>query len=242
LEGALDAGGVARKWFELVSKAAFDADMGLWQSTAVEQMYMDINAASGKCETAPQASKSLLVYCPERPEYISTGYFCEDHLVSYRFLGRLMDKALFDGQLVVGHLSRYPYKHILDWPITFDDLDMLDKEYFTNLKQLETMAEHGDNIETLCLTFTATQDIASTMEEVELVEGGADIAVTNINLPEYLEACLKYRVLDRVKPQLNELLLGVYDVIPEPLLTVFDFQELELLVCGLPHIDLTDWK
>jgi HECT-domain (ubiquitin-transferase) len=49
-------------------------------------------------------------------------------------------------------------------------------------------------------------------------------------------------VMERVKPQLNELLLGFYDVIPEPLLTVFDFQELELLMCGLPVIDMKDWK
>ena len=41
--------------------------------------------------------------------------------------------------------------------------------------------------------------------------------------------------------QVKELLLGFYDVIPEPLLTVFDFQELELLMCGLPEIDMDDW-
>jgi E3 ubiquitin-protein ligase NEDD4 len=40
---------------------------------------------------------------------------------------------------------------------------------------------------------------------------------------------------------MNELLLGFFDVIPEPLLTIFDFQELELLMCGLPEIDLDDW-
>merc|ERR1712226_546309 len=76
----------------------------------------------------------------------------------------------------------------------------------------------------------------------ELVPGGSDKEVTNDNYPEYLEALLKYRMLDRVKPQLNELLLGFFDVIPEPLLTVFDFQELELLMCGMPTIDVEDWK
>jgi hypothetical protein len=49
-------------------------------------------------------------------------------------------------------------------------------------------------------------------------------------------------MLDQVKPQLNELMLGFFDVIPEPLLTIFDFQELELLMCGLPEIDMEDWK
>jgi E3 ubiquitin-protein ligase NEDD4 len=47
-------------------------------------------------------------------------------------------------------------------------------------------------------------------------------------------------MLGRVKPQLTELLLGFFDVMEEPLLTLFDFQELELLMCGLPDINTID--
>mmetsp|Transcript_4431 Transcript_4431/g.14057 ORF Transcript_4431/g.14057 Transcript_4431/m.14057 type:complete len:105 (-) Transcript_4431:500-814(-) len=70
---------------------------------------------------------------------------------------------------------------------------------------------------------------------------------------------MRYRLLDRVKEQVKALLLGFYDVIPEvlleltslrsllaassqALLSLFDFQELELLLCGLPEIDIQDWK
>jgi hypothetical protein len=96
----------------------------------------------------------------------------------------------------------------------------------------------------MCLDFSTTQEIMLDMKEtIELVEGGGNIEVTNYNFPEHLDACLKYRRLDQVKPQLNELMLGFSDVIPEPLLTIFDFQELlELLMCGLPEIDMEDWK
>lgn len=76
---------------------------------------------------------------------------------------------------------------------------------------------------------------------VDLIENGSDITVTNENLPQFLEANMKYHMMDRVKRQLTELLLGFFDVIPEPLLTIFDFQELELLMCGLPKIDIDDW-
>lgn len=76
---------------------------------------------------------------------------------------------------------------------------------------------------------------------IELVQGGRDIEVDNDNYPEYLEACLKYRVMERVKPQLTELLLGFFDVIPAPLLTIFDPRELELLMCGKKEIDIDDW-
>lgn len=39
-----------------------------------------------------------------------------------------------------------------------------------------------------------------------------------------------------------ELLPGFFDVIAESLLTVFGFQELELMICGVPKIKLEDWK
>ena len=39
----------------------------------------------------------------------------------------------------------------------------------------------------------------------------------------------------------SKLRYGFYDVVPEPLLAVFDFQEVELLFHGLPNIDMDDW-
>ena len=66
--------------------------------------------------------------------------------------------------------------------------------------------------------------------------------VTAENLPQYLESNLRYRMLDRTKPQITELLLGFFDVIPEPALTVFDPNELELMLCGMPSIDMDDWE
>jgi hypothetical protein len=153
-----------------------------------------------------------------------------------------MGKALFDGQLVNGHMVQYIYKHMLGWPINFKDIKGIDEEYYNNLKQLHQLAANGEDLEMLCLDFSTTQEIMGAREEVNLIEGGSDIDVTNDNFPEYLEACLRYRMMNQVKDQLTELLLGFLDVIPEPLLTVFDFQELELLMCGLPEIDMDDWR
>ena len=212
-EMGIDAGGLAREWFHVVTEQIFDPDNGLWMSSnGAQQMYMMINPSSE-------------ISCPE------------DHLIFFRFMGRVMGKALFDRQLVSGHMARHMYKHILGWPVMFDDLELVDEDYYRHLK---TLTEY-DDISMLCLTFTVTEDTLGVKREVELIEGGAEMEVTKENLPEYLEANLKYRMMDRVKPQLTELLLGFFDVIPEPLLTIFDFQELELLLCGLPTIDVDDW-
>ena len=52
----------------------------------------------------------------------------------------------------------------------------------------------------------------------------------------------KYRVLDSIKDQLTAMLKGVYSIVPREFLSVFDYQEMELLMCGIPNIDVSDWK
>jgi hypothetical protein len=48
-EMGIDAGGLAREWFQLVTEEMFDPDMGLWQSSSANQMCMEVNPASGMC-------------------------------------------------------------------------------------------------------------------------------------------------------------------------------------------------
>jgi hypothetical protein len=47
-ESGLDAGGLARDWFNEVTSILFDPNFGLWQSSESNQMCMLINQASGK--------------------------------------------------------------------------------------------------------------------------------------------------------------------------------------------------
>ena len=254
-EAGIDAGGLAREWFQLVSEEIFDPDMGLWKSSATNQMLMEINPASGEFVAAYRwisgsRMRYLFTFSPVVSSNTShifvmqspTTEFCcpEDHLIYFRFLGRVMGKALFDRQLVAGHMIPTLYKHMCGWPCQFADLEQVDEEIYGNLKKLLDM--DPSEVEYLCLDFTVTEETMGMKQTVELVPGGADIDVTGDNLPEYMEAILQYKMMGRVKPQLNELLLGFFDVIPEPILTIFDFQELELLMCGLPEIDLHDWR
>ena len=148
-----------------------------------------------------------------------------------------MGKALFDGELVAGHLVQTFYKHLLGWPVTFSDLEHLDPAYYKSIKALMEM----DDVEYACLDFTLSEDIMGTHKTVDLIPDGENIDVTNENIVQYLEAVLEYRLIGRVRQPLREMLLGFLDVIPSSLLTIFDFQELELLLCGLPNIDIDDW-
>lgn len=135
-------------------------------------------------------------------------------------------------------MVRMIYKHLLGWPITFEDVKAQDEEYYQSLKKLTTL----DDVSIMCLDFTISEEHMGQRVDKELVEGGASKDVTNENLSEYLEANIRHRMFNRTMPQLTELLLGFFDVVPEPALTVFDANELELILCGLPKIDLEDWQ
>ena len=45
-----------------------------------------------------------------------------------------------------------------------------------------------------------------------------------------------------IRKQIDSFLEGFYEVIPKRLISIFDEQELELLISGLPNIDLDDLK
>lgn len=210
-EEGIDAGGLKREWFQLISEELFNLDTGLWMTCGENQMNMQIHPSSGLLN--------------------------EDHLIYFRFLGRIIGKALYDGELVTGHLVQTFYKHLLGWPVTFSDLEHLDPAYYKSIKALMDM----DDIEYACLDFTISEEILGSVETVDLIPNGADVDVTNDNVVRYLEAVLNYRLVGRIKLQLKELLQGFLDVIPSALTTIFDFQELELILCGMPNIDLDDW-
>ncbi|KAJ1424691.1 hypothetical protein B484DRAFT_331127 [Ochromonadaceae sp. CCMP2298] len=210
-EPALDAGGVAREFFAVISEQLFNPDCGLFLYSAVNQMCMQINPNSGIAN--------------------------EMHLRYFHMAGRILGKALMDGQITPVHLIQPLYKHLMGWPVTFKDLEHIDDQVYRNLAELTKM----EDVSCLYLDFVVTEDHLGVTEAVELVPGGGDMTVDNANLADYLDAQLKYRTMYRIKDQLAEFLKGFYDIVPEPLLSVFDFQEVELLLHGLPNIEMEDW-
>ncbi|TMW66077.1 hypothetical protein Poli38472_003842 [Pythium oligandrum] len=211
-EPGLDAGGLMREWVLLLCEKLFDEAYGLFFPTHVENLGYWINPNSSQIH--------------------------RDHLKCYQFVGRLMAKCLLEGQLLTVHFSLPLLKHVLGVPISFSDLEFLDEELYRNASWLRT----NDRVENLCLDFTVQHvDGHGAMVTHELKPGGKDILVTDDNKEEYLDLLIKYKMFDSVQEQLSAILQGLYDVIPPTLLAVFDYQELELLLCGVPRIDVDDW-
>lgn len=48
--------------------------------------------------------------------------------------------------------------------------------------------------------------------------------------------------MSRVKPQMDNFLMGFHEMVPRNLIKAFDERELEYLMCGIGIIDVKDWK
>ena len=152
-------------------------------------------------------------------------------------LGRVQGKALMDNQITPVHFVQPIYKMLVGSPVVLKDIEQIDSDLYRNFSNLIDL----EDVSMLCLDFSVTEDHLGVTSNFELIEGGVDVEVTNSNLSDYLDAQLKYRLLTRTAPQLNAFLRGFYDVVPEEFLSIFNYQEMELLFHGLPNIDMDDW-
>ena len=75
-----------------------------------------------------------------------------------------------------------------------------------------------------------------------LVAGGADIAVNNTNKREFVELKARHIMVGQRQRQLDALRDGWASVMPLSDIEAFAPSELELLLCGVPTLDIEDWK
>ncbi|XP_052473529.1 E3 ubiquitin-protein ligase HACE1 isoform X1 [Carassius gibelio] len=162
-----------------------------------------------------------------------------DHLNYFGFAGQILGLALYHRQLVNIYFTRSFYKHILGIPVSYQDVSSIDPEYAKNLQWIldNDISDLG-----LELTFSVETDVFGTMEEVPLKPGGTAIQVTQDNKAEYVQLVTELRMTRAIQPQINAFLQGFHTFILPSLIQLFDEYELELLLSGMPEIDVMDWK
>ena len=207
-EEGIDAGGVSREWYQLMARKMFNENLALFTSS------------EGGSTFQPNPN---------------SGVQSEDigHLDYFRFTGRVVGKALMDGQLMDAYFTRSFYKHMLREPLTVEDIEAVDPDYYKNLKWML----ENDITGVLDLSFTAETDYFGKKEMVELKPGGAQCAVTEGNKADYVKRVCEHRMTTAIKPQIEAFLQGFWELVPRDLISMFNNAELELLISGLPDID-----
>lgn len=210
-EEGVDAGGVTREWFQVLARGMFDPNYALWQPVASDRT------------TFHPSSLSRV-----NPE----------HLMYFKFIGRIIGKALHEGRVLDCHFSRAVYKRILGKSPNLKDLESNDMDYYKSLCWIL----ENDITDIISEEFCVIEDEFGEEKIIDLIPDGRNISVTEDNKKEYVQRLVEYRLTDSVKEQLDSFLGGFHDIIPAELIAIFNEQELELLISGLPEIDVDDWK
>lgn len=155
---------------------------------------------------------------------------CRNHLQMYQFFGKVLGKSLLEGLLLNVRLSIPLLKHILGAPFKLSDIRLLDETVYSSLRWILT----NSNTQNLYLNFT--------VDDYDLIPGGSTVALHDGNKHLYVEKVMQYYLYDSVKAEIASIMEGLRSVLPETMLHVFDYKELDLVLSGLPHIDVQDWR
>ena len=177
-EEGVDAGGVTREWFQVLSKQMFNPDYALFNPV----------------------SSDRTTFHPNRLSKIN-----DEHLMFFKFIGRIIGKALYEGRALDCHFSRAVYKRILGKTVSIKDMETVDVEYY---KSLLWMLDN-DITGAIDETFSVTTDDFGVTEVVDLVENGRNIPVTEENKQEYVQRIVEHRLTGSVQAQLEQFLKGI---------------------------------
>jgi len=142
---------------------------------------------------------------------------------------------------VNGKFSRSFLSQILGLRPNYKHFEQADPELF--LGKVKFILENPD-VESMELTFSEEEysPTGKLLRVIDLVPNGSNCRVTSDNKEEYLNAIANYRLGTRVSKEVESFLKGLHVIVPDDLLSNFDENELELLMCGKSEFDLKDLK
>ena len=208
-----DMGGLQREWFDLVGRELFSCKHGLFKQTTV--------------------GGEQRMYVNEDSNVCN-----ENDLEYFRFAGRLIAMSIVHGISMRAPLCDYIWKLMASDSVCVDDIASMDHELHKYLRQLGDV----EDVEVCDLEFKYLSQ--SLGRELEFSLGGQDgTIVTNSNRDEFVQKWTRMALIGRCEKQLLSMMQGLYEVIPQDLLSVMSSIQIRNMVNGSPgKIDVMEWK
>jgi hypothetical protein len=214
-EEAYDIGGVSREFFTVITSSLFDASHGYF-----EQFKDDKQAL---------VHPSHSIHCSKL----------------FEFAGRIVGKCLLETahgnvRLVKARFMRSFLAQLIGLRINYGFFETDDPDLYVS--KIEYLKDN--DAEDLELVFAEEEynENGQVSKVVPLKHHGDEIPVTNQNKLEYLDLLAQYRLVTRVEDNVEAFLKGLNDIVPMDLLSIFNENELELLMCGSTKFNVEDLK
>ncbi|PLW45865.1 hypothetical protein PCANC_10121 [Puccinia coronata f. sp. avenae] len=207
-EAGIDGGGVFKEFLTSLTKEVFDVNKGLWLVNKNQEIYPNPHSYSRQ---------------PLSLEW-------------YKFLGRVLGKALYEGILIDIDFADFFLNKWLGKQSYLDDLASLDPELYQGLIFLKHYK--GDVEADLSLNFTVTNNEFDASETIELIPNGSKTSVTAQNRINYIYLMSNYKLNIQLESQCAAFFKGLNDIIELKWLRMFNQVEMKVLVGGLDGQDL----
>lgn len=227
-EQGIDQGGLRREWFEVLCRELFRPSFNLF-----------VQAEQGSDALHPNP-------------YLDD--FEKDRLNSYRFAGKIVGKCLIESAYGSSYRQLLPVRFAKSFLAQVVGLRVQYKHFCNDTPDFYSTKVHSiitGNVDEKDggmndMTFEEEEyersQSRSSIRTVELKPNGSRIKVTERNKYEYLDALAQYKLCNRIKRQTSAFLDGLHRLVPDSLLSLFDENELELLLCGIREYSLSELK
>ncbi|XP_029465723.1 probable E3 ubiquitin-protein ligase HECTD2 isoform X2 [Rhinatrema bivittatum] len=218
-EAGLDMGGLTKEWFLLLIRQIFHPDYGMFS------FHKDSHShwfSSFKC----------------------------DNYSEFRLVGTLMGLAVYNSITLDIRFPPCCYKKLLSPPIvpcdqntlvgiavvTLDDLYQIMPELAHGLSEL--LSYEGNVEEDFYSTFQVFQEEFGVIKSYNLKPSGDKIPVTNQNRKEYVQLYVDFLLNKSIYKQFASFYYGFHSVCDSNALMLLRPEEVEILVCGNPELDM----
>eukprot|EP00760_Papus_ankaliazontas_P010189 PhM_4_TR14220/c0_g1_i1/m.66571/K10594/HERC1; E3 ubiquitin-protein ligase HERC1 len=197
-------------------------------------------------------SAALPLFVPTPNNRYNTGTFRECyfpsqrctsslHMSYYHFLGQLMGGAMRSNEPLGLYLPSMFWKRIVRQPVTTHDLEAVDRMCLQCVEHVRNIEKEGVTHEAFDAMFATETFTTQLCDEtvVDLVEDGKQVPLTFDRRREYCDNMVACR-LDEARPQIEAIRAGLATVIPEYLLALLTWEDIEYRVCGKPDFTVEE--
>jgi len=240
-EEGIDAGGLTKEYFSIVSKELIDPNKNLFYS------YDNNNTF--------------------QPNFFSKNN--ENYIEQFKFIGRLVGKAICLGVTLDSLVFTIPFrKHIIGKEIVLEDLhskicDLQESNsYYNYLNYINNtdMSSIGeeykmpvpgrDNKNPEKIYYQSLKENnenetvfnLSALGRVPSEGNGKYRVIDESNKTQFIQDSIKYITTESIKTQIDAFLDGLYSMVPKKFLELFTVEELDLLINGSPTVDVDELK
>ncbi|XP_044276571.1 probable E3 ubiquitin-protein ligase HECTD2 isoform X2 [Varanus komodoensis] len=218
-EAGLDMGGLTKEWFLLLIRQIFHPDYGMF------------------------------TYHKDSHCHWFSSFNC-DNYSEFRLVGALMGLAVYNSITLDIRFPPCCYKKLLSPPIvpsdqnspvgigsvTIDDLCRVMPELAHGLNEL--LSYEGNVEEDFYSTFQVFQEEFGLIKCYNLKPSGDKIPVTNQNRKEYVQLYVDFLLNKSIYKQFAAFYYGFHSVCASYALMLLRPEEVEILVCGSPELDM----